>query len=66
MYELLEIDRAGNCYTIARHPSYGFIREQAIAAKRIKPQNVYEIINPDRVDIDDPDGLTPEEKELLP
>lgn len=66
MYELLETDLAGNCYPIASHPSLDYICEQAIVAKRIKPQNVYTIINPDRVDVGDPTGLTEEEQELVP
>ena len=66
MYHLDEIDLAGNRYTILEHNDFSYICKKAIAAKRVRPYNVYVICNPDRVDIDNHNGLTEKEQELLP
>lgn len=65
-YQLIEVDRAGNSYPICESDDFDHICEQAILAKRQKSANIYQIINPDHVDIDCPSGLTEEEQELLP
>lgn len=64
-YALYEVDRAGNSYEIERSESFPHICEQSILAKRTRPSYQFYIINPDQADIGF-DGLTDEEKELLP
>ncbi len=66
MYELIEVDLAGNSYTIGTHESFGHICAQTALFKRARPRYVYLIVNPDRMDNRCPSGLTEEEQELLP
>jgi len=66
MYELIEVDLAGNSYPIDTHESFEHICAQAALFKRARPRYVYQIINPSHMDIDCPSGLTEEEQELLP
>jgi len=66
MYELIEVDHAGNSYSIDTHESFDHICAQAVLFKRAKPRYIYQIINPNRMDIDYPSGLTEKEQELLP
>ena len=65
-YSLIEVDRAGNAYEILIHDDFSFLCEQAILAKRARPTHVYNIICPERVDVDCWDGLTDDEREMLP
>jgi len=66
MYELIEVDHAGNSYPIVAYESFEHICAQAVLAKRARPRYIYQIVNPARMDIDCPSGLTEEEQELLP
>jgi len=66
MYELIEVDLAGNSCSIATHESFEYMCAQAELAKLARPRYIYQIVNPDRMDIDCPSGLTEEEQELLP
>jgi hypothetical protein len=66
MYALIEVDRAGNSVEVLQHKSFEYICEESVKAKRIRPQNLYFVINRDRIDIDWEDGLTDEEREMLP
>lgn len=63
-YQLIETDRAGNSYVVVEDSSFEAVCEEMV--KRRRPNYFCQIINPDRVDIDCPTGLTDEEEELLP
>jgi len=65
MYILTEIDLAGNSVPVHEAETFNLICEAAVAAKRIRPQNIYNIYNSETADIDT-DGLTDEEREMLP
>ena len=66
MYHLDEVDLAGNRYTVEEQDHFYEICRIAAIKQRIRPSYVYVICNPDQVDIDCPDGLTDEQRELLP
>ena len=65
MYILTETDLAGNSVPIAEAETFALICEYAVASKRIRHQNIYTIRNDETADLDT-DGLTEEERELLP
>jgi hypothetical protein len=68
-YQLIEVDLAGNSYPVCESSSFAYICKEAALAKQspdYRKTFCHYIINPDRVDIDCPSGLTEEEQELLP
>jgi hypothetical protein len=64
-YVITQVDRAGNTFPIFRAETFDIACEQIIFAKRARPFDHFYLINEDRADIDY-DGLTEEERELLP
>ena len=66
MYELRRVDRAGNDHTVVTSENFNYLCGEMKMEQYYKPGFYYYIVNPDKVDIDCGDGLTEEERELVP
>ena len=65
-YRVNQVDRAGNDFVIFRAATFALACEQLLIAKKMRPDSLFfYIINSDCADVDF-DGLTDEERELLP
>jgi hypothetical protein len=65
LYRVNQVDLAGNDFEIFRAATFGLACEQLLTAQKMRPFNVFYIVNADQVDVDS-DGLTDEERELHP
>ena len=65
MYAVDEVDLAGNRYTI-HTGTFEHCCAMYCVAKQHRPSHEHLICNPDRVDVGLQDGLTEEEREMLP
>lgn len=64
-YRVHQVDLAGNDFEIFRAATFDLACEQVLTARKLRPFNVFYIVNADQVDVDS-DGLTDEERELHP
>lgn len=64
-YRVNQVDLAGNDFTICRASTFTLACEQLLIAKTRYPDSLFYIINSEQADVDF-DGLTEEERELLP
>ena len=64
-YRVNQVDGAGNDFVIFRASTFKLACEQLLTAKKMRPDSIFYIVNTDCADHDS-DGLTDEERELLP